>query len=318
MSRYDAFLCHASDDKHRVRRLAQKMSDAGLKLWLDEEQIEFGDRITEKIESGLQESNFVLVCLSPKFRESRWCRSEYGPILSREIESDSTRVIPVELAACFASDIPSLLFDKLRVDPWDDVQFDQLLRQIGNRAGRSDGKVRGGDDSLGQDHPIANVLANASSYLEIAIREHTRLLKWLRTLKERDARVIPVFDSDENGWWTKQMPNGESATFNTRDSSRAEYVTRDWLVEHFGRPLSANEIKKSIFVPVVKCTDGDYKPLSFDSLLHFRIPLPKGKYQDLYFRTMQDLAGVCSDYAAYISTLEQYFNDFQRDLMAFR
>jgi hypothetical protein len=47
---YDVFLSHNSNDKPRVRSLAEKLRAAGLRLWFDEWVIRLGDGIYQSIE----------------------------------------------------------------------------------------------------------------------------------------------------------------------------------------------------------------------------------------------------------------------------
>lgn len=114
---YDVFICHSSGDKDTVRQVAVELRAAGLKVWIDEEQIAPGDAITEKIQQGLVSSSRVIACLSGAFVRSNWCRAEYGPILHDQItRGTGARVIPLVLDMISADDIPVLLRDRRRVD----------------------------------------------------------------------------------------------------------------------------------------------------------------------------------------------------------
>ncbi|WP_017318763.1 toll/interleukin-1 receptor domain-containing protein [Mastigocladopsis repens] len=58
---FDIFLAHNSKDKLEVRAIAQKLTQQGLKPWIDEEQIHPGDSIPTKVQDGLVQSrNFAL------------------------------------------------------------------------------------------------------------------------------------------------------------------------------------------------------------------------------------------------------------------
>jgi hypothetical protein len=51
---WDIFISHASEDKAEVARPLQKILEgAGLRVWLDENQLEIGDSLREKIDEGL-------------------------------------------------------------------------------------------------------------------------------------------------------------------------------------------------------------------------------------------------------------------------
>jgi len=95
---FDAFLCHASEDKEAiVRPFAKAMKDVDLKPWIDEGQIKWGDNLVSKIQDGLLRSRYVVVFLSEAFLDKKeWTEAELNTALSMEI-SGKTTVLPVLL-----------------------------------------------------------------------------------------------------------------------------------------------------------------------------------------------------------------------------
>jgi hypothetical protein len=69
---FDVFLSHNSADKPRVRRLAERLRAAGLRVWFDEWIIQPGDDIYLAIERGLEASRTLVLCLSPAALGSDW------------------------------------------------------------------------------------------------------------------------------------------------------------------------------------------------------------------------------------------------------
>jgi hypothetical protein len=53
---FDVFLIHHSEDKPRVRKLARRPKEAGLRAWIDESSIKPGVNIFLAVENGLQQS----------------------------------------------------------------------------------------------------------------------------------------------------------------------------------------------------------------------------------------------------------------------
>ena len=51
---YDVFMSHNSRDKPRVRKLAERLRDAGLRVWFDDWVLRPGDDIYLAIEHGLE------------------------------------------------------------------------------------------------------------------------------------------------------------------------------------------------------------------------------------------------------------------------
>jgi hypothetical protein len=71
------FLSHSSADKMLARRLAADLRDAGVKVWFDEWEIETGDSISQRIQDGLRESDFVAVLLTRQSVEHGWVEKEW-------------------------------------------------------------------------------------------------------------------------------------------------------------------------------------------------------------------------------------------------
>lgn len=62
---HDVFLSHNQVDKPRVRRLAERLRVAGLRVWFDERVLQPGDDIYLAIERRLEASRTPVLCLSP-------------------------------------------------------------------------------------------------------------------------------------------------------------------------------------------------------------------------------------------------------------
>lgn len=69
---YDVFLSHNAAVKPRVRKLAERLRTAGLRMWFDEWIIQPGDDIYPAIERGLETSRTLVLCLSPASLGSQW------------------------------------------------------------------------------------------------------------------------------------------------------------------------------------------------------------------------------------------------------
>jgi WD40 repeat protein len=123
---YDVFLSHNSRDKPRVRRLAERLRDAGLRVFFDEWVIKPGDDIYLAIERGLNAARVQVLCLSPAALESEWVALERSTVLFRDPTNADRRFIPLLLADC---DLPDTLRRYQYVD-WRDraeAAFDELL-----------------------------------------------------------------------------------------------------------------------------------------------------------------------------------------------
>ena len=97
---FDVFLSHNSADKPRVRKLAERLRAAGLRVWFDEWIIKPGDDIYLAIERGLAATRVQVLCLSPAALGSDWVTLERSTVLFRDPTNAGRRFIPLLLADC--------------------------------------------------------------------------------------------------------------------------------------------------------------------------------------------------------------------------
>jgi hypothetical protein len=93
--KWDAFICHASEDKADVARpLAEMLQREGLKIWYDEFTLKIGDRLIRSIDNGLVNSRYGIVIISPSFFSKEWPLMELEGLVAREIQG-SKIILPV-------------------------------------------------------------------------------------------------------------------------------------------------------------------------------------------------------------------------------
>ncbi len=101
---YDVFLSHNRQDKPRVRALAERLKEAGLRVWLDEWIIKPGDDIYLAVERGLEAARVQVLCLSPAALGSDWVAMERSTVLFRDPSNAGRRFVPLLLADCTLPD----------------------------------------------------------------------------------------------------------------------------------------------------------------------------------------------------------------------
>ncbi|MGV3662133.1 MAG: TIR domain-containing protein [Prosthecobacter sp.] len=123
---YDVFLSHNAKDKPRVRQLAERLKQAGLRVWFDEWNIKHGDIIALKVDDGLEQSRVLLLCISPNALASGWVALERSSAIHRDPANTGRRFIPLLLADC---DLPDTLRRYKYVDFREDAEkmFAELL-----------------------------------------------------------------------------------------------------------------------------------------------------------------------------------------------
>lgn len=97
---YDVFLSHNSFDKPRVRLLAVRLKEAGMRVWFDEWTIKHGDIIALKVDDGLEQSRVLLLCISPNALASGWVALERSTAVHRDPANASRRFVPLLLDDC--------------------------------------------------------------------------------------------------------------------------------------------------------------------------------------------------------------------------
>ncbi len=141
---FDVFLSYNSRDKARVRRLAERLREQGLRVWFDQWVIKPGDDIYLAINRGLGQSRALVLCVSPAALGAGWVSMEHGTALFRDPTNRERRFVPLLLADC---DIPETLKRYTYIDYRDESReaIEELLvacaeYENGRKAGRMVGE----------------------------------------------------------------------------------------------------------------------------------------------------------------------------------
>jgi hypothetical protein len=122
------FISYSSADIAFVEMLAAKLRTAGVAVWYDRWEIRVGDSIIQKINDGIQSSDFLIAILSKNSVTSKWVKEELA-VASMLTLSKGAFVLPVLLEKC---DIPPFLAHRRYANFADDPQqaLQELLRAI--------------------------------------------------------------------------------------------------------------------------------------------------------------------------------------------
>ncbi len=92
---FDIFIGHASEDKELVARpVFEECEKQGIKAFIDEIHIAWGDSLTEKINHALGKSKYFLAVLSETSIKKSWPRKELNSAVAREISGEQ-KVLPL-------------------------------------------------------------------------------------------------------------------------------------------------------------------------------------------------------------------------------
>ena len=92
----DVFISHASEDKEAVARpLAEALKAEKWEVWLDEDMLQIGDRLSNTIGAGLADCRYGVVVLSPSFFRKAWPKRELEALIARETADGHDLLLPV-------------------------------------------------------------------------------------------------------------------------------------------------------------------------------------------------------------------------------
>jgi len=107
------FISHSSSDNKFVRTLKDDLIENSIETWFDEDQLDLGDSLSEKLELALEESSHFLIVLSPASVNSEWVRYELHKALKHRNSQLIQKIIPVKYRDC---EVPTELANLLYAD----------------------------------------------------------------------------------------------------------------------------------------------------------------------------------------------------------
>lgn len=112
---FDVFLCHNSSDKKEIRAMSKKLETAGLRAWLDEEQIRPGQSWQAQLEHQIEAVKSAIVFVGTN-GIGPWQNMELRAFLE-EFARQAKPVIPVILPTCKSvPELPMFLRQIMWVD----------------------------------------------------------------------------------------------------------------------------------------------------------------------------------------------------------
>jgi hypothetical protein len=109
------FISYSHKDTAFADMLVDDLREAGIEVWIDQDAIEPGQSIVQRINQGLDSTDYVLILVSSAFLNSNWTRSESGAAVVEAIDSQRDNVIPLLLEDVWAG-VPRLIRQTLFVD----------------------------------------------------------------------------------------------------------------------------------------------------------------------------------------------------------
>ena len=113
------FISHSSSDQKFVRTLKADLKENNIETWVDEDQLDLGDSLVEKLELALEESSHFIIVLSPFSVSSEWVRFELKKALEQNDIQLMQKIIPIKYSTC---EIPPELKNLLYADLSEDIR----------------------------------------------------------------------------------------------------------------------------------------------------------------------------------------------------
>jgi hypothetical protein len=107
------FISHRKVDDAEALRLAEDLKKVGHDVWLDEWTIDIGDSLIERMQEGLQDSAYLVLCYSGAGVLSPWISREWMSALARQLNGCNVKILPVMLTG---DEIPAILADIYTAD----------------------------------------------------------------------------------------------------------------------------------------------------------------------------------------------------------
>jgi hypothetical protein len=114
------FISYRSTDHAEAERLAVDLRLYGHDVWLDTWELQIGDSVVQRMNDGLADAAYLVLCYSPNSSASPWQEREWMSALHRQVSGKGVKLLPVRLTG---GDAPAILADIKHVDltvDWDE------------------------------------------------------------------------------------------------------------------------------------------------------------------------------------------------------
>jgi len=131
------FLSHNKADKPLARHIGAHLTLIGMDVWFDEWELQAGDSIPGKLNTGLEAFDAFILLWSANASRSHWVRQELNSAIMRSMSDNSSRIIPCMLDE---TPLPALISDRKGIDFSDPKEG--ILQLAGDLTGTRSRKER--------------------------------------------------------------------------------------------------------------------------------------------------------------------------------
>jgi hypothetical protein len=130
---YDVFISYSTADKAWVRgELLTRLRKAGLKVWIDIDNVELGKPALQDLEDALANSQRTLLVLTPDYLNSNWTTYERYILQAIDPVNNRGRLIPILMEPCaLPKSIGFLNYANFTLSDELDIAWKQVFRAFG-------------------------------------------------------------------------------------------------------------------------------------------------------------------------------------------
>jgi hypothetical protein len=124
------FLSHARKDDHLARDLGDRLARAGFAVWMSEEQITPGENWAKKLGKALDDSQFMVILLTPKALESDGLRQNIEFALGSKKYADRVFSVFVGPTLEAGKDVPWILLKLPHCQVQSSQDFGEVVKEF--------------------------------------------------------------------------------------------------------------------------------------------------------------------------------------------
>jgi hypothetical protein len=229
---WDVFISHASQDDPYVDTLKRTFVAAGIRVWVDDGVLRWGNRLRPKIDNGLRRSRFVMFVFSPAFiRARKWPEYELDSAFALET-ADMQRILPLLHGTSHAQfrEYSAGLSDRVYLDSGQHSPTDIANQLLILLARRPEGAF-----PVAETAPVAEPQSHASEDVRKGV---TVAYAWYWTKEGKLAGLYIRTSSSCADVFTLEEPGGKVYE-GSRDDIAVRYVVADARLRREGLKRSS-------------------------------------------------------------------------------
>ncbi|WP_286267027.1 DUF2335 domain-containing protein [Thalassotalea atypica] len=135
----DIFLSYTHSNSEYAKKITQDLSNAGLSVWFDKEQLGVGENLTDSITKAIREASTYLVLVSTDTVTSPWFSTELATALATKEHFPERKIIPVITDADV--ELPPFLSQFLAIDLSSEEKYKHYLPKLLEALKRESGPI---------------------------------------------------------------------------------------------------------------------------------------------------------------------------------